>query len=98
MTFLAAQSRANASVLRHLANARVLIAGVEVTGIFRNPSQNAALGIGMADTRPSVTVASSAVPENPVDSVIDIDGAPYTISTHEPDGTGLTVLRVERTQ
>jgi hypothetical protein len=98
MSFLAAQDRANASVLRHLANARVLIAGVEVDGIFKNPSQNVALGLGAADSRPSVTVASSAVPENPVDSSIDIDGAPYIIASHEPDGTGLTVLRVERTQ
>lgn len=98
MTFLAAQKRANASVLAHLANARVLIAGVEVGGIFKDPAQAVELGIGAADSRPSVTVASSAVPENPVDSMIDIDGTPYIIGAHEPDGTGLTVLRVERTQ
>ena len=98
MTFLAAQNLANVSVLRHLANARVLIAGVEVVGIFKNPSHVAALGLGAADTRPSVTVASSAVVENPVDSVIDIDGAPYIVNAAEPDGTGLTVLWVERTQ
>ena len=98
MSFLAAQNRANASVLRHLANARVLIAGVEVDGIFKNPSLAASMGIGAADTRPSVTVASSAVPENPVDSVIDIDGAPYIIGAQDPDGTGMTVLWVERTQ
>jgi hypothetical protein len=98
MSMLTAQSRVNASVLRHLANARVRIAGCDVDGIFRNPSQAVALGIGAADTRPSVTVASSAVPENPVDSEIDIDGAPYIIGAHEPDGTGLSVLRVERTQ
>ena len=98
MSFLAAQNVVNASVLRHLVNARVSIAGVEVGGIFKNPSQAAAMGIGAADTRPSVTVASSAVPENPVDSVVDIDGAPYIISATDPDGTGLTVLWVERTQ
>lgn len=98
MSFLAAQSRVNASVLKRLANARVLIAGREVDGIFRNPSQTAQAGIGAADTRPSVTVASSVVPEHPVDSVINIDGAPYVIADHAPDGTGLTVLTVERTQ
>jgi hypothetical protein len=98
MPFLAAQNRANASVLKHLGNARVQIAGVEVAGIFKNPSQDVAMGIGAADTRPSVTVASSAVPENPVDSEIDIDGVPYIVSAHDPDGTGLSVLRVERTQ
>lgn len=98
MTFAAIESRANASVLKHLANATVLIGGVEVPGIFRNPSKNAEVGIGAADTSPSVTLASNAVPSNPVDSVIDIDGAPYVVITSDPDGTGLTVLRVERTQ
>lgn len=98
MSFLAAQNRVNASVLAHLANARVLIAGAEVGGIFRNPSRNVEMGTGAADTRPSVTVATSAVPESPVDSSIDIDGAPYIIGAQEPDGTGLTVLWVERTQ
>jgi hypothetical protein len=98
MSFLAAQSRVNASVLKHLANARVLIGGAVVDGIFKNPSHKVDMGIGAADSRPSVTVASSAVPEHPVDSTIDIDGAPYIIGSCEPDGTGLTVLWVERTQ
>ena len=98
MSFLTAQSRVNASVLRHLGNARVLIAGVEGVGIFRNPSMTVPMGLGAADTRPTITVDSSSVPDGPVDTVIDIDGEPYLILAADPDGTGLTVLRVERTQ
>lgn len=98
MSFAALEFRVNASVLRALANARVLIAGRDVPGIFKNGSQNARLGKGVEDTGPNVTVASDAVPEAPVDTAIEINGTPYTVSAHAPDGTGLTVLTVERTE
>ena len=97
MSFAAAQTRVNASVLKHLANAVVSIGGVTVPGIFKNPSQIAALGTGAADTRPTVTLASSVVPASPVDTAIQIGGIAYVIGSHEPDGTGLSVLMVERT-
>lgn len=98
MSFAAFQSRANASVLKHLANAQVLIGGELVAGIFRNPSQVAALGLGAADTRPSVLVDSSVVPSSPVDTFIEINGTPYVIGACEPDSTGMTMLIVERTE
>ena len=88
----------NASVLKHLANVTVLIAGVPVPGMFKKPSTQGTLGIGSEDTRPNVMVASSAVPLEPVDSVIEVDGTPYSISAHEPDGTGMTRLFLGRTQ
>lgn len=98
MSFAAFQALTNASVLQHLANARVLIGGEDVPGIFRNPSQGVAMGMGAADSRPTVMVASDAVTSEPVDTRIDIDGTPYIVGAAEPDGTGLTVLVVERTQ
>jgi hypothetical protein len=98
MSFAALQMTVNASVLRHLANATVLIGGAEVDGIFRNPSVEAALGAGAADTRPTVQVAASAAPADPVGQTIQIDGVPYEIVLDAPDGTGLTLLTVERTQ
>lgn len=98
MSFAAFQALANASVLQHLANARVLIGGEDVPGIFRNPAQGVGLGIGAADSRPTVTVSSAAVTNDPVDTRIDIDGTPYMVGAAEPDGTGLTVLTVDRTQ
>jgi hypothetical protein len=95
--FAALEATANASVLRHLANARVVIGGVEVGGIFKDPARVVNLGSGVADTSPSVTVASSAVPAGPVDQIIQIDGVPYIVAAADPDGTGLTLLIVERT-
>jgi hypothetical protein len=96
--FAALEATVNASVLQHLANARVRIAGDEVDGIFTNPAQLAALGAGAADTRPSVVIAAAAVPADPVDQFIEIDGVPYVIGAADPDGTGMTRLIVERTQ
>jgi hypothetical protein len=98
MTFASAIERANASVLKHLANVRVRIGGAECDGIFKMPSLPANVGIGAADSLPSVTVATSAVPSNPVESEIDVDGVPYVVTASDPDGAGLTVLALERTQ
>lgn len=98
MSFAALESRVNASVLRHLANVRVLIAGEEVDGIFRNPAQTVQLGMGVADSRPTLSLLSSAVPAAPVGMEIEIDGVPYIISAVAPDGTGITVLLVDRTE
>jgi hypothetical protein len=98
MSFAALEASVNASVLAHLANALVHIGGVDVPGIFRNPSSVAALGHGAADTSPTVTVASSAVPADAVDQLIEINGVPYSIVNPAPDGTGITVLTVECVQ
>lgn len=98
MFFAALEARVNANVLQHLANARVLIGGAEVRGIFRSPASVAALGNGAADTSPSVTVDSCAVPAEPVDKLIEINGVPFAICAAAPDGTGLTTLTVEQVQ
>lgn len=98
MLFAALQSRVNANVLQHLANARVSIGGAEVPGIFKNQAHVAMLGDGVASSSPVLTLASSAVPADPVDKTIEIDGIPYVIGAADPDGTGLTRLTVEQTQ
>lgn len=98
MLFANLEANANAAVLNHLANVRVVIAGATVPGIFRNPSSVASLGHGAADSSPSLTVASSAVMDEPVDQLIQIAGVPYAIIAASPDGTGLTTLTVECVQ
>jgi len=98
MLFARLEAAANASVLNHLANVQVSIDGALVPGVFRNPASVAQLGVGVADTSPTVTVASSAVMGEPVSKVIQIAGVPYVIGHAAPDGTGLTVLTVECVQ
>ncbi len=98
MFFAHLEAAANANVLNHLANVQVAIAGATVPGIFRRPSTVANLGNGIADTSPTLTVASSAVMAEPVEQLIHIAGVPYTIVAALPDGTGLTTLTVECVQ
>lgn len=98
LLFADLEAHANAAVLNQLANVLVTIGGATVPGVFRQPSTVVNLGGGAADTSPAVTVASSAVMDDPVDQVIEIAGVPYAIVADAPDGTGLTVLTVERTQ
>lgn len=98
MLFAHFEAAANAAVLNHLANVQVTIDGAVVPGIFRNPASVAQMGVGAADTSPTLTVASSALMEEPVDATIQIAGVPYVIMASSPDGTGLTVLTVGRAQ
>jgi len=88
----------NSMVLNHLANVQVQIGGALVPGIFRKPGSTDSLGVGAANTSPSVQVASNAVMAEPVDQQISIAGVPYVIVEAQPDGTGLTTLIVECTQ
>jgi len=98
MFFANLEAVVNATVLNHLANVRVEIGGATVPGIFRKPSAVDPLGGGMANTIPSVQVASSAVMADPVGQQIAIAGVPYLIVEPQPDGTGMTTLIVECTQ
>lgn len=93
-SFAALEMLVNANVLNTLANVQVLIppATETVPGIFRKPSSVAGLGIGAVDTSPTVTVASSAVMDEPDEKQIEVAGVPYIIGKAEPDGTGLTKL------
>lgn len=95
MTFAALKAQVNVSVLRHLADAAVFIGGVTVPGIFRNPASVVNLGAGAADTSPTVSVASTAVPDAPAGQAIQIDGVTYIILHDSPDGDGMTLLTLE---
>ena len=101
--FAAAEQRANAAVMRRLANARVSIGGAQETpGIFDNAYVIADVGNGMAATAPAITVPTGAVPSSfsgtPV-TVVSAGGTSYwTMAEHHPDGTGLSVVLLERTQ
>lgn len=98
MFFANLEAVVNSAVLNHLANVQVEIGGVLVPGIFRKPSSTDSVGIGAANTSPSVQVASSAVIAEPVGKRISIAGVPYVIVEDQPDGTGMTALIVECTR
>lgn len=94
--FAALETRVNASVLQHLANARVSIDGGEpVPGIFKDPSRTAAVGVGVDDTSPTVSVSSTSVPPDPEGLPVTINDEAFAIVRALPDGSGLTLLLLE---
>jgi len=95
MTFLNAQSRLNRSVLKHLSNASVKIDGIDHLAIFKRPFQVIHVGLGVADSRPSITVDASIVPNAPEGVPLSIDGVSYVVAEPQPGDTGMTVLFLE---
>lgn len=87
-------------------------AGVEISGIFDAPHERGnvgGMGMGMASVQPTFTLPTASVPPSvagwfsavadpsvPVNLDIIIASATYRIVAHEPDGTGLSVLVLER--
>jgi len=87
----------------------VTLLGRQVTAIFDNGYSLGTVGItGMASTQPTLTLPTSDVPpqiidwlryyEEPFDPInlqVSISGRTYKIVEHEPDGTGMSLLRLE---
>lgn len=88
----------------------VIMVGETVSGIFDNGYALGNVGaFGMAGCEPKLTMASADVPPRVVDTyhrwcfepfdavdlLITVNGAAYKIVAIEPDGTGVSVLRLE---
>ena len=75
------------------------LAGAPVVGIFEEPTAVDPLGgFGVAASRPQYRLPSSVVPANVTDAPLQLmhRGASrrFAVREHEPDGTGLTVLKL----
>lgn len=108
--FASAQARINSAVMRVLANTTVSIAGAPaVNADFDDGFAHAGLGsIGIDARRPTLTVATSSVPQNldawladpgnernsPYLDIV-VDGGAYRIVAHQKDGGGLSHLVLE---
>ena len=74
------------------------LGGVAVKGLFDKAYAFGEVGgSGMASTQPVYTLATSAVPANPVGTTLVVGGVTYSVAAHEPDGTGVSLLLLERT-
>ena len=72
------------------------VGGVRVSVIFDAASSLGNVGpSGMSSVAPVVTLPTASVPANPVGQAVAVAGKSYTITQHEPDGTGLSVLTLE---
>ena len=73
------------------------VGGASVAVIFDNASSLGAVGpYGMAGTQPSITLPTAQVPATPVGTTVVVGGGTYLVAAHEPDGTGISRLILER--
>jgi hypothetical protein len=70
--------------------------GAAVRGIFDNGFALGSVGIGMAGTQPTLRLRTADVTADPVGQAVSVNAAAYTVVAHEPDGTGVSVLMLER--
>ncbi len=74
-----------------------MLNGILVRGIFERKYAEAGAGMGMSSTVPAFTLSTFDVPIDPVGKLLVINSITYAVAVHEPDGTGLSVLILERT-
>ena len=96
--FAARQQRVTAAVIKRLANCTGLLDGVAVAGILSAGYSQVLAGIATARPHLVVDSAVAAAVTQASGCVADAayGGAPYRVSSPEPDGTGLTRLVLER--
>jgi hypothetical protein len=94
MSFAAAVRRANSAVLKHLGEKQAALDNLVVRGIFDRPFLQVAGGIDTS--QPTFTLATADAERAQQGSTLRLDGgAAYRVTNIEPDGTGITVLRLE---
>lgn len=80
---------------QHFAQA-VLLGGRSVLGIFDDAGDVTGVGsLGMAGTRPVVTLPSAQVPDAVVGQQLQVAGKTFEVAEADPDGTGCTRLWLE---
>jgi hypothetical protein len=101
--FAALEQRVNTTVLTALSNALVRVGlGDAQVGIFDNDYASAHIGdAGMAAATPAVTVPTDGLPSPLVGAPVQVEYCGvttwYRVAAHHPDGTGMSVLLLERT-
>lgn len=91
--FAAAEARLNDAALAHLSNATATIGGVSLDVIFRNGYGEAMGFIGGGS--PQIACASAKVAGVAKGAAVSVDGTAYLVAEINPDGTGITVLKLE---
>lgn len=94
--FAALEARLNASAIKRMANARVSLGGADVDVVFDNPSAVSGGGLGMQTTAPTLEMLTAQVPADWEGKTFVHNGTTWAMVEHEPDGTGWSVLVLER--
>jgi hypothetical protein len=71
--------------------------GQAVRGIFDNGFASAEVGlVGMSSARPMLTLPTAGLSADPVGQTAVVNGTSYLVAAHQPDGTGVSTLMLER--
>lgn len=74
------------------------LAGQPVRGIFDSPYSFAALGsAGQSSTDPQFQLPTVQVPASVYGALLVLASGTFRVREHKPDGTGLSVLMLEKT-
>lgn len=74
-----------------------MLNSVSVSGIFDDSNSLGSVGMmGMASTAPSFVLPTASVPASPIGLPLVLGSASYLVAAHEPDGTGISVLLLEK--
>lgn len=70
---------------------------VDVVGIFDQPYAQSNVGLsGIASDSPTFMLKTADVPSNVEGGLITVKEVDYQVVRHEPDGTGMSTLVLER--
>jgi hypothetical protein len=71
--------------------------GASRRGIFDTPYRLGGIAsAGMSALGPTLTLPTADVSADPVGQAVVIGSTNYVVAAHEPDGTGVSVLMLER--
>lgn len=74
----------------------VTVNGQPVEAVFDDGFALGTVGIGMAARGPALTLRTSDLTGEPVGQAATVGATAYVVAAHEPDGTGMSVLMLER--
>ena len=75
----------------------VTLNGQPAQAIFDNGFALGAVGLaGMAGVQPTLTLPTASVPASPIGVAAVVNATNYLVAAHEPDGTGVSRLLLER--
>lgn len=92
--FAALEARLNAAAIAQLSNAVATIGAASVSGVFDSAYGESLNGM-VAGFVPAFTCASADVAGVAKNTAVSVNGVSYLVEEINPDGTGITVLKLE---
>lgn len=91
------EARVNNACIDHLANATATIGAASFDVIFDNAHAGQQIGSLMIEaTGPIINCKTADLPATPRGALVTIRSTNYTITEHQPDGTGMSFCTLQK--